>query len=828
MKKIHLVCNAHLDPVWLWEWEEGAAEAISTFRIAADFCEEYGGFVFNHNEVILYKWVQEYEPVLFKRIQRLVREGKWHIMGGWFLQPDCNMPSGESFVRQILSGRMYFKKYFGKEPTTAINFDPFGHTRGLVQIMRGAGYDSYLFCRPIQKDCPIPGDTFVWEGYEGSQVIGQRAYVFYNTKRGEAAQRVRNWMKHFPEEDTGLILWGIGNHGGGPSRIDLERLTELMDSQEDYQIIHSTPEAYFKEVALRKEGLPKVAKSLNPWAVGCYTSQIRIKQKHRALENQLYMVEKMASAAAIRGEMAYPENELKEALSDLLFSEFHDILPGSSIKPVEEAALRMMDHGLEILSRVKARAFFALAAGQKKAQEGEIPIFVYNPYPYSVTGIFECEFQLADISEEGEFWQPVVKQDGRLIPCQTEKEYSNLPIDWRKHVVFYAELQPGQMNRFDCTFNILTEKPKPKLEEQEGKIIFVSDDMEVVINCTTGLMDRYRVKGVDYLEEGACKPLVMEDNHDSWGMNVDRFRSIVGDFTLVSEEKGTKYSGVHQQLKSVRVIEDGAVRTVVEAILGYGDSYICQRYKLPKQGTEIEIELTVMWNEQAKMLKLSLPTVLGQGRYYGQQAYGFEELPSDGQETAAQKWGMIACEQSQRAFSCTNNGTYGSDVCDGELRLSLLRSPGYSAHPFDDKEIMPQDRYSHHVDQGERVFRFWINGGEYADRLENIDHEAQLHNEKPFTLSFFPAGGGTSRNADPIIILSDKSVSLSAFKKAEESNDYIIRLYETTGCQRDVSVKILCAGLAQEIHMKGHQIKTYKLDIHNKLLIETGLMENEL
>ena len=157
MKKIDLLCNAHLDPVWLWEWEEGAAEAISTFRVAADLCEQYDNFVFNHNEALLYRWVEEYEPALFARIQRLVQEGKWHIMGGWYLQPDCNMPSGESFVRQILVGRRYFQDKFDVQPTTAINFDPFGHTRGLVQIMAKSGYDSYIFCRPSQQDCPLPG-----------------------------------------------------------------------------------------------------------------------------------------------------------------------------------------------------------------------------------------------------------------------------------------------------------------------------------------------------------------------------------------------------------------------------------------------------------------------------------------------------------------------------------------------------------------------------------------------------------------------------------------------------------------------------------------------
>ena len=110
--------------------------------MAAVFCEEYDGLVFNHNEVVVYKWIEEMEPELFTRIQELVRKGKWHIMGGWYLQPDCNMPGGESFIRQMEAGREYFREKFGKQPTTAINFDPFGHSRGLVQLMACLLYTS--------------------------------------------------------------------------------------------------------------------------------------------------------------------------------------------------------------------------------------------------------------------------------------------------------------------------------------------------------------------------------------------------------------------------------------------------------------------------------------------------------------------------------------------------------------------------------------------------------------------------------------------------------------------------------------------------------------
>jgi alpha-mannosidase len=214
-KTLYLICNAHLDPVWLWEWEEGAGEALSTFRSASKLCEEFEEFVFNHNEAVLYKWVEQFEPELFTKLQDLVSRKKWHIMGGWFVQPDCNIPNGESFVRQILIGKRYFKAKFGVEPKTAINFDPFGHTRGLVQILKKSGYSSYLFCRPDPKGYSLPSEEFVWVGYDGSEILARRATEHYNSFLGKARQRVEEWLEKNPDEEFGVLLWGIGNHGGG-------------------------------------------------------------------------------------------------------------------------------------------------------------------------------------------------------------------------------------------------------------------------------------------------------------------------------------------------------------------------------------------------------------------------------------------------------------------------------------------------------------------------------------------------------------------------------------------------------------------------------------
>ena len=155
MKKVHLICNAHIDPIWQWDWQEGASAVLSTFQSAVNLAEKHD-YIFCHNEVTVYKYVEEYAPELFSKIQKLVKKGKWHIMGGWYLQPDCNMPSGESFVRQILEAKRYFLEKFGVYPTTAINFDPFGHTVGLVQIMKKCGHspqiaEPVLFAEEVKR-----------------------------------------------------------------------------------------------------------------------------------------------------------------------------------------------------------------------------------------------------------------------------------------------------------------------------------------------------------------------------------------------------------------------------------------------------------------------------------------------------------------------------------------------------------------------------------------------------------------------------------------------------------------------------------------------------
>ncbi|MBT3233683.1 MAG: alpha-mannosidase [Calditrichaeota bacterium] len=829
-KKLFLVCNAHLDPVWLWEWEEGLAETISTFRTAAEFCDESDGFVFCHNESLLYQWIEEYEPKLFGKIRSQIGRGRWHIMGGWYLQPDCNVLSGESFVRQILVGKQYFIDKFNREPRTAVNLDPFGHSRGIVQILKKSGYTSYLFCRPDEKFFHLEGSDFKWIGYDGSELLTHRADEHYNSSKGKARGRIEKWIDDNPNTQTGILLWGIGNHGGGPSRVDLNQINEIKKSSSNIDISHGTPEEYFEWLANNSDNLPEISKSLNPWAVGCYTSMAGVKQKHREIENRYLMTEKMLTHAAMQGLIEYPGAELRTALEDMLFCEFHDILPGSAIPEVESYAVQRLDHGLEILSRLKAKAFFKLLSGQPKASEGEFPICVYNPHPYDIEETVTVEFQPAEPNFNSDvFMYPELRDcNGNLITTQLEKESSNIADDNRKRIAFRTTLKAASMNRFSCYLkpgNLPEEKPAP---EDTTHFEFKNENCEISISRDTGLIDLYQVDGVDILGEMSFNPLVIKDYADPWGMKVRSFRNVKGTFTLMNVRDSATFAGLTiPRLEPVHIIEDGPVRTIVEALFKYNHSSLCIRYIIPKSGSEIEINLKVYWLEKDKMLKLSIPTLLKNSNCRGQVAYGVEEFDREGEELVAQKWVSVVSEDQNQSFTVINDCIHGLDFESGELRLSLLRSPAYSGHPVKrNLHITPQDRFEPRMDQGERNFRFWLNAGTVSDRLARIDREALVRNEPPMNLCCFPSGDGET--TVPAVVLSDHVVQLNALKIAEKNNWLILRLFEPTGHDRKTSVQIPHLGMEFEVSLGGYEIKTIGIDPTGKTYFELDLLERRI
>lgn len=766
MKKVHLICNAHIDPVWQWDWQEGASSAISTFKSAVDLCEEFD-YIFCHGEVTLYKFIEEYAPTLFIKIQNLVKMNKWHIMGGWYLQPDCNMPSGESFVRQIQMGKRYFKEKFGVSPKTAINFDSFGHTRGLVQIISKCGQDSYMICRPKFNQLILDKDQFLWEGYDGSVVKVDRTRT-YNSQLGKAVENIKTKISQ-TEGDTICALWGVGNHGGGPSRKDLSDLKEFIKQSEDI-IIHSYPEQFFSELKPQY----KVAESLIPCMPGCYSSLSNIKRKHVEIENELYSAEKLCSIASMQGMMNYPHEKLDRVCEDLMNVEFHDILPGTVTRGGEQSALRYIYHGLLECEKVKMQAFYSMISTQKQAEAGTIPIFAFNYMPYEIKENISCEFMLPDQNWEDDVSHFIVRdQDGNILDHQVVKEESNINLDWRKKIIFEANLKPLRINRFSVEIYLAPYD----YTINKNNFIYSNEREQVEIDCKTGLLKKFVFDGLNYIENG-FNPVLYNDNEDPWAMQ---------DFQAKALGSNPQYfnnnaTGIFGELESVEVIEDGKIYLGIECFFEKDNSRLRVEYRIYKNRPYIDVNVDVFWQEQNKMLKLEIP-VKTEGKFIGQQAFGKEELYSDGRECVAQRFVAV---QSNKCFVIANNGTYGCSYKEGKIYISLIRGISYCSHPIPDttvimiadilgktRELIPKDKYVKKADISEHNFSFRI-GVVNENELERFADE---FNQKPYVLNVFPLGGDFEPKTN--VFVDNKNICIKALKKSKD-NKYIFRLFNNS------------------------------------------------
>ena len=790
MKEIHLICNAHIDPIWQWDWQEGVSATLSTFQSAVNLAKDFD-YIFCHNEVTVYKYVEEYAPLLFEEIKALIKVGKWHIIGGWYLQPDCNMPSGESFVRQIREGHRYFREKFGVTPKTAINFDPFGHTVGLVQIIKKCGQDSYIFMRPYSHEMKLPAEQFIWEGLDGSEIKAWRS-PSYNTPLGKAAETVARRGLHQPQ-DVVAVLWGVGNHGGGPSRKDLADIKALQERSEAH-FIHSTPEDFFEKI----NPIDRVNTSLLISMPGCYTSMSRIKRAHAKLENELWTAEKMLTVAHARGLLdCYPEKEIRTVTEDLLNAEFHDVLPGTVIQSGEENGLCLLHHGLLEAERLKTKAYFALSAAEPPAAEGEFPLVIFNPHPYPIRENVECEFMLADQNWEESVHSAVtlLDKDGNPVKYQLVKEESNLNLDWRKRIVFEAELAPLSMTRYSAYIKF----EEPKEQKREGNLVFDDGRKRVEIDGKTGLLKNYTVNGVNFVENG-FELVSFDDNADPWAMGAHQLKRLGENeqpFTLSAHP-----SGVFEGMQSLQVIEDGDIYLGIEAFFEKDNTRARIGYKIYKNNDFVDVDVTLFMGDINKIVKLKLP-VGTEGELIGQTAFGTVPLFTDARENVAHRF--VAVDGGEQCLALFNDGVYGSHFENGALYTSLVRGVTYCAHPIAERQLIPTDRFVKKIDQGEHQFRFRLG----VVKRDELERRAQEFVQRPYGFNIFP----TASNVTPLpfeISIGDDTVSLVTAKKADGRDALVFRLLNNT--PNGVETSLTAGGVTLPLSFGKYEVKTVVLE----------------
>ena len=231
MADLHLIGNAHLDPVWMWKWQEGSAETKATVRSALDRMKEFPDFKFVCSSSVVYRWIEEFDPAMFEEIKARVREGRWEIVGGWMIQPDCNIPCGESFARHALISQRYFQEKFGKMAETGYNVDSFGHNGSLPMILCHSRMKHYVFMRPMAHEKELPAHLFFWESADGSRVETYRVPFYYNIDSNHRKFEKLGQIAEIDESSDQMAFYGVGNHGGGPTVELLKQMHAALDER---------------------------------------------------------------------------------------------------------------------------------------------------------------------------------------------------------------------------------------------------------------------------------------------------------------------------------------------------------------------------------------------------------------------------------------------------------------------------------------------------------------------------------------------------------------------------------------------------------------------
>jgi alpha-mannosidase len=798
---IHLICNAHLDPVWQWRWEEGCAETLSTFRTAVGLLDESEDLIFNHNEAVLYRWVGKLDPALFEEIRRLVKAGRWHIAGGWHLQPDVNIPGAESIIRHIAEGRRFFREHFNVAPRVAYNFDSFGHSAGLPQILAKAGYVMYIHQRPQHPDLDLPSDLYRWQGADGTEILGLRISVgLYHTEYDNLEQRLSEAVERALALDRDVpVFWGIGDHGGGATREDLERIVRFARNERRVAFVHSTPERLYEALADAGKSAPVVRGGLQRIFTGCYTSLSRIKRGANASLGRLIQAETMRAAAWWLSGQDYPAEDLDRAWRGHLFNDFHDILPGSCIRSAEQDAVNLYGKVDSSLRWLLLGAAVDFNRGPARATYVPVTALFSSPVPGRVP--VEVEFMICHRPKWTGVWHArLVDAGGKEVVCQEEQPEALLPFNgWRRKLCFMAESDGVGVAHYDIEA-VEGEKPAAAATAPAAPAL------DVVFDRERGSVERLAAggggpggRGVNCIAGPLMRALAVEDLGDAWGADVWSYRTVKGSFEV--------------EPASIRVIEEGPVRTIYQTELHFGRSRIVSNAIAYAAWPVLEYRLRIHWNEERMRLKLSVPTIFRSDRIVCEVLGGIAEFPADGEEHVHGRWCMIGgggAPPGDIALGVVTSGQHGFDFRDGELRLSALRSAAYCHEKGFELSKYPARDY---MDQGVHDVRVLVTAGTIDAVRSMLPCLADRLAAPPIVYAHLPIGSVTDRTARAgLVTLRPSNVRMLACKRSWDGEALIVRIQEAAGIPSKAALSLKTPRLEIVLSLKPLEIKTLRIE----------------
>jgi alpha-mannosidase len=775
---VRVVGNAHIDMAWLWPWTETVEVVKDTFTTALQLMKEYPDFTYTQSSVQDFEWLQQKYPAMFREIQQRVKEGRWELVGGMWVEPDLNMPDGESLVRQLLVGKRWFKKYFDKDVTIGWNPDSFGYSWQLPQIYKKSGIDTFVTQKMAwnanesswRETFTFPYKLFWWQSPDGSRVLTYFPHG-YNGGISAAglAQDVADYVPTdgFPEI---MHLYGVGDHGGGPTRQMVDEAERLKDSSVVFpKVQFSSARAFFDDAEKAIDsGTVKPPVWNNELYLayhrGCYTTQAETKKLIRENEELLQNAEKFASLSFLAANRPYSNSDFEEIWKRVLFDHFHDIMPGSGIAVNYEDAARNLTDATLRSQQILDGTLDSLNGLIDTRGEG-IPVVVYNPLSWDRTGSVKIDVVEAP---SGQDWKVADSSGQRLLSQVVAK-------DAAAHKVT-LDVLVKDVPALGYEVIRLTSAPNPQMVRStiklDGTTIeneFFRVKIDAKTGCVTSLVDK--VGNHESVAAGGCGNLLqafkdVPRTQDAWEI---RFDEDVWDL---------------KEPRSVKVIEQGPERAVVRIEHSFRNSTIQQDLTVYAGVPRVDVNTRVDWHEQHTLLKAGFPVNVHSDKATFEIPYGTIERPTTRNtpeeqgmfEVPALRWGDVSNET--QGFSLLNDSKYGYDAKDNVLRVSLLRSPQMPA---------PDNRIA---DQGLHEFTYSLYAHDGGWKGANTMRQGyELNYPLIASVAQAHAGGGWPAKQS-FSRIDNSNAILTVMKKAEDTDSLIFRFYEFEGKATEVRLAV--------------------------------------
>ena len=713
-RKFNLLGHAHLDMAWLWTTAETYEVAQRTFRSVINLQKDYPHLTFCHTSPALYQWIEKNCPDIFTAIQDKVRQGKWEVLGGMWIEPEVNIISGESIIRQLLYGQKYFQEKFGKITRVAWLPDSFGFPWQFPQLLKQCGIDYFVTGKLHWNDTTqFPHGCFWWESPDGTKLFTLMSPPNVTGVMDTNPITMTNYAVEW-ESQTGLqdIFWlpGVGDHGGGPTRDMLDVAALWQKSPFFPEIEFTTATEYLDNISqkypLKTQDLnapDSPSKITNISTInsishssfpihnselylelhrGCYTTHAEQKRFNRYCENLLYQAELFATLATLTNRSNHNNNkeqfvswqqQIEKAWKKVLFNQFHDILPGTSIPEVFTEANQEWAEAITIGERVLNQSLTAIASLIKLPQPpvpDAKPIVIFNALNWTRS-------QIVNISIEQQYCQ-VYDLENNLIPTQ---------ITDNNQLLFLAQDIPSVGYRVYWLSSTLDTQDLAYLNIAKSKTINKNCILEnqyltVKLNPETGDLDSIydKINQKEILSGQGNQLQAFTDKGQYWdAWNIDP----------EYEQKALPAA----TLKSIQWLDKGKIQQTIRVIRIIGQSEFIQDYILEEHSPVLKISTTVDWQETHVLVKAAFPLTIESDYATYETACGAIQRPTKPHtaaekakwETSALKWVDLTDEKQNYGVSLLNDCKYGYDIKSNQIRITLLRSPVWP-DPNSDKE----------------------------------------------------------------------------------------------------------------------------------------------